>query len=87
MDEDFITLEVEEEGCGRLQFELPLDITEAKRSRTSRAWCREPSRACSNSSIQIRAKLCSAAPPCWCTNCSGDGPPPVPHIKDGATMS
>ena len=28
MDEDFITLEVEEEGCGRLQFELPLDITD-----------------------------------------------------------
>ena len=28
MDQDFITLEVEEEGCGRLQFELPLDITD-----------------------------------------------------------
>ncbi|HME60334.1 MAG TPA: hypothetical protein VKH62_03700 [Candidatus Binatia bacterium] len=28
MDEDFITLEVEEEGRGRLQFELPLDITD-----------------------------------------------------------
>jgi hypothetical protein len=27
MDEDFITLEVEEEG-GRLQFELPLNITD-----------------------------------------------------------
>ena len=26
MDEDFITLEVEEEGC--LQFELPLDVTD-----------------------------------------------------------
>jgi hypothetical protein len=30
MDEDFITLEVEEEGCGRLQFELPLDITDVE---------------------------------------------------------
>ena len=30
VDEDFITLEVEEEGCGRLQFELPLDITDAE---------------------------------------------------------
>jgi hypothetical protein len=28
MVEDFITLEVAEEGCGCLQFELPLDITD-----------------------------------------------------------
>jgi len=31
MDEDFITLEVEEEGRGRLQLELPLDITRRDR--------------------------------------------------------
>ena len=30
MDENYITLEVDDEGCGRLQFELPLDITDAE---------------------------------------------------------
>ena len=30
MDEDFITLEVDDDGCGRLQFELPLDVTAAE---------------------------------------------------------
>jgi hypothetical protein len=28
MDEDFITLEVDDDGCGRLHFELPLDVTD-----------------------------------------------------------
>ncbi len=28
MGEDFITLEVDDDSCGRLQFELPLDITD-----------------------------------------------------------
>ena len=30
MGEDFITLEVDHHGCGRLQFELPLDVTDAE---------------------------------------------------------
>ena len=37
MDEDFITLEVEEEGRGRLQFELPLDITDEEIAYITRA--------------------------------------------------
>ena len=30
MGEDFITLEVDHHGFGRLQFELPLDVTAAE---------------------------------------------------------
>ena len=28
IDDAFITLEVDDEGCGRLQFELPSDVTD-----------------------------------------------------------
>ena len=28
MDEEFITVEIDDDGCGRLRFELPLDVTE-----------------------------------------------------------
>ena len=41
LDEDFITLEIEEESCGRLQFDLPSDITDEEiayiKSRVPRA--------------------------------------------------
>ena len=30
MGEDFITLEIDDHGFGRLQFELPLDVTPAE---------------------------------------------------------
>ena len=48
MDENYITLEVDDEGCGRLQFELPLDITDEEIAHI-KAWCRAPSPDCSNS--------------------------------------
>jgi len=30
VDEEFITVEIDDDGCGRLKFELPLDVTEAE---------------------------------------------------------
>ena len=69
MVEDFITSEVEEEGCGRLQFELPLDITDEEiahikslvpRAESGLLELLDPTRATSS----------SAAPRCWCINFS-----------------
>ena len=55
VDDEFITVEIDDNGCGRLKFELPLDVTEAEMS-TSRAWYRAPSRGRSNSLIRTPAK-------------------------------
>ena len=30
VDDEFITVEIDGDGCGRLKFELPLDVTEAE---------------------------------------------------------
>ena len=30
VDDEFITVEIDDNGCGRLKFELPLDVTEAE---------------------------------------------------------
>ena len=67
MDENYITLEVEEEGCGRLQFELPLDITDEEVAYIKSLVPRAES-GLLELLIPTQAKLSFAAPQCWCIN-------------------
>src|SRR5678815_411484 len=67
MDEDFITLEVEEEGRGRLQFELPLDITDEEI-----AYIKSLVPRAESGLLELldptRVRLFSAAPPYLCSD-------------------
>jgi hypothetical protein len=76
VDEDFITLEVEEEGCGRLQFELPFDITDEEI-----AYLKSLVPRAESGLLELldpdTGEVVFCCTPCWCTNSA------VPANKDG----
>jgi hypothetical protein len=67
MDEDFMTLEVEEEGCGRLQFELPLDVTDEEIAYIKSLVPRAESGLLELLDPDTGEVLFSCTP-CWCTD-------------------